>query len=416
MSIHEQIRVPHVKPSSSRSVCRFWQQGICNRNPCKFAHGGELPPRPPPPPPRSSHVYLRGSRSESQSKPVGGSAAPKKHEEKVCRDWKSGNCSRGDDKCRFLHSWSRGEGFSMLARLEGHSNTAVVSGIALPSGSDKLFTGSSDGVVQAWDCTSGKIVGTLNAGGKIGCLITEGEWLFVGLPNVVKAWNLQTGVDCSLTGPTGQVYALEVGMGFLFAGGSPDGGSSSTGEQQGSNPFQPAAALNGHTSAVISIEVGGGGKLFSGSMDGTIKVWDIKTLQCIQTIEKGHDSAVMSLLCYSDFLLSCSLDQKIKVWAATGEDGRFEAVYTHEEGHGAISMCGVEDMDGKPVLLCSWNDDSVGLYELPSFAEKGRMYAKGEVRSIKGGPGGLVFTGDATGLVTVWKLAAGATSGAAMAE
>ncbi|CAI0457405.1 unnamed protein product [Linum tenue] len=44
------------------------------------------------------------------------------------------------------------------------------------------------------------------------------------------------------------------------------------------------------------------------------------------------------------------------------------------------------------------------------------MYAKGEVRSIKGGPGGLVFTGDATGLVTVWKLAAGATSGAAMAE
>ncbi|CAI0457404.1 unnamed protein product [Linum tenue] len=79
-------------------------------------------------------------------------------------------------------------------------------------------------------------------------------------------------------------------------------------------------------------------------------------------------------------------------------------------------MCGVEDMDGKPVLLCSWNDDSVGLYELPSFAEKGRMYAKGEVRSIKGGPGGLVFTGDATGLVTVWKLAAGATSGAAMAE
>ncbi|CAI0459296.1 unnamed protein product [Linum tenue] len=277
----------------------------------------------------------------------------------------------------------------MLARLEGNGNTGVISGIALPSGSDKLFTGSSDGVVHAWDCTSGQIVGTQNAGGKVGCLITEGEWLFVGLPNAVKAWNLQTGADCSLTGPTGQVYALEVGMGFLFAGGAQDGvilawNGSATGEQQG-NPFQPAATLSGHTSAVISMKVGGG-RLFSGSMDGTIKVWDISTLQCIQTM-KGHDNAVMSLLCYSDFLLSCSLDQKIKVWAATG----------------------------KPVLLCSWNDDSVGLYELPSFAEKGRIFAKGEVRTIKGGPGGLVFTGDATGLLTVWKLAAKA-SGAAMAE
>ncbi|CAI0459298.1 unnamed protein product [Linum tenue] len=206
-------------------------------------------------------------------------------------------------------------------------------------------------------------------------------------------------------------------MGFLFAGGAQDGvilawNGSATGEQQG-NPFQPAATLSGHTSAVISMKVGGG-RLFSGSMDGTIKVWDISTLQCIQTM-KGHDNAVMSLLCYSDFLLSCSLDQKIKVWAATGEDGSFEAVYTYEEGDGALAMCGVEDPDGKPVLLCSWNDDSVGLYELPSFAEKGRIFAKGEVRTIKGGPGGLVFTGDATGLLTVWKLAAKA-SGAAMAE
>ncbi|CAI0459295.1 unnamed protein product [Linum tenue] len=394
---------------------------MCNRNPCRFAHGGELPlPRQQQQISngvRSSHVYHRASRSESQSTAVGGGAARKKSEKQVCRDWKSGNCSRGDDKCRFLHSWSRGEGFSMLARLEGNGNTGVISGIALPSGSDKLFTGSSDGVVHAWDCTSGQIVGTQNAGGKVGCLITEGEWLFVGLPNAVKAWNLQTGADCSLTGPTGQVYALEVGMGFLFAGGAQDGvilawNGSATGEQQG-NPFQPAATLSGHTSAVISMKVGGG-RLFSGSMDGTIKVWDISTLQCIQTM-KGHDNAVMSLLCYSDFLLSCSLDQKIKVWAATGEDGSFEAVYTYEEGDGALAMCGVEDPDGKPVLLCSWNDDSVGLYELPSFAEKGRIFAKGEVRTIKGGPGGLVFTGDATGLLTVWKLAAKA-SGAAMAE
>ena len=64
------------------------------------------------------------------------------------------------------------------------------------------------------------------------------------------------------------------------------------------------------------------------------------------------------------------------------------------------------------MLLCSSNNDSVGLYELPSFVEKGRMYSKCEVRSLGGGTGGMFFTGDASGVVTVWKLALEAKNGA----
>ncbi|CAN0870297.1 hypothetical protein LINGRAHAP2_LOCUS9487 [Linum grandiflorum] len=56
------------------------------------------------------------------------------------------------------------------------------------------------------------------------------------------------------------------------------------------------------------------------------------------------------------------------------------------------------------MLLCSWNNNSVGVYELPSFVEKGRMYAKGEVRSFGERPDGMVFTRDVAGLVTVWRL------------
>ncbi|KAA8550069.1 hypothetical protein F0562_001753 [Nyssa sinensis] len=39
----------------------------------------------------------------------------------------------------------------------------------------------------------------------------KGPWVFVGLPNVVKAWNVQTALDLSLSGPAGHVYALVVG-------------------------------------------------------------------------------------------------------------------------------------------------------------------------------------------------------------
>jgi WD40 repeat protein len=36
-------------------------------------------------------------------------------------------------------------------------NEQVVSGIALPSGSSKLYTGSKDETVRAWDCQSGQV-------------------------------------------------------------------------------------------------------------------------------------------------------------------------------------------------------------------------------------------------------------------
>ncbi|CAN1324352.1 Zinc finger CCCH domain-containing protein 17 [Linum perenne] len=262
------IRVVGHDQKNSWSVCRFWKQGKCSRNPCRFVHG-ELPsPSPYPSKPRSN-VYVRSS----QSKPPSHATAPqksnvavyksnvaevvvvaedeqKKIKETVCQEWISGNCLKGDE-CRFSHTWFRGDGLSMVTRLDGH-------------------------------------------------------------------------------------------------------------------------------------------------------VWDGSTFKCIDTL-KGHEDAVMSLLCFSNYLLSCSLDHKIKAWGCNKE-GRLEAVYTHEEADGALALCGVE-LNEKPLLLCSWNNDSVGVYELPSFAEKGRMYSKGEVRSMGEGPGGLVFTGDASGLLTVWKLA-----------
>lgn len=37
-------------------------------------------------------------------------------------------------------------------------NIQVVSGIAMPSGSDKLYTGSTDETVRVWDCQSGQVV------------------------------------------------------------------------------------------------------------------------------------------------------------------------------------------------------------------------------------------------------------------
>jgi len=250
-----------------------------------------------------------------------------------------------------------------------------------------------------WDCQTGQCAGVITMGREVGCMISEGPWLFVGIPDAVKVWNMQTAAEMNLTGPTGQVYALAVASELLFAA-TQDGRILAWRFSAATNCFEPAASLDGHKLAVVSLIVGGM-RLYSASMDKTIRVWDLATLQCIQTLS-DHTDVVMSVLCWDQFLLSCSLDQTIKVWAAT-ESGNLEVTYTHKEEQGALTLSGMPDAQSKPVLLCSLNDNTVRLYDLPSFSDRGRIFSKQEIRAIQMGPGGLFFTGDGTGELKVWQ-------------
>ncbi|XP_050225080.1 zinc finger CCCH domain-containing protein 48 [Mercurialis annua] len=398
-----------------QKVCHHWKAGRCTRIPCPYLHR-ELPP----PPLHNGHTKRGFSNDSGFSGPSGSRRSGNfnsasswgrggnnskvlRKTDKVCNFWVDGKCSYGE-KCRYLHSWSLGDSFSLLTQLDGHQK--VVTGIALPAASDKLYTGSKDETVRVWDCQSGQCMGVIQLGGEVGCMISEGPWIFVGIPNLVKAWNTQTNTDLTLTGPVGQVYAMVVGNDLLFAG-TQDGAILAWKYNAATLNFDPVASLPGHTVAVVSLVVGAN-RLYSGSMDHSIRVWNLETLQCVQTLTQ-HTSVVMSVLCWDQYLLSCSLDQTIKVWAAT-ESGNLEVTYTHKEEHGLLTLCGMHDLEGKPILLCSCNDNSVRVLDLPSFSEKGKIFAKQEIRAIQTGPGGLFFTGDGTGQVRVWKCAAEATA------
>lgn len=396
-------------------VCFNWRAGRCNRFSCPYLHR-ELPQ---PPQAHASLTYGTASskRSHGYSDDLGGGVRRTTNfnnswgrkqahgggnntraltkTDKVCNYWLNGSCKYADS-CRFLHSWSTGNCFWLLKNLEGHQKN--VCGIALPSGSDKLYSGSTDKTVRVWDCQSGQCAGVVNLSGEVGCVLSEGPWVFVGLTNLVKAWNAQTSADLNLTGPVGQVYALVVGNDMLFAG--TENGILVWKYNVATNCFEPAASLNGHTRHVVTLVVGAN-RLYSGSIDSTISVWSLETLQCQQVLT-GHNSVVMSVLCWDQFLLSCSLDKTVKVWV-TNENGSLEVTYTHQEEHGVLAMCGMHDPEAKPVLLCSCNDNTVRVYDLPSFSERGKIFSKEAIRCIEIGPGGLFFTGDESGQVRVWK-------------
>ncbi|KAG2299080.1 hypothetical protein Bca52824_035552 [Brassica carinata] len=377
---------------SRQEVCSYWRAGRCNRNPCQFLHR-ELPGPVPSQGYSNKRVAdesgfagpshrrgpgFNGSSSNTWGR-FGGNNRTVTKTEKVCKYWVDGNCSHGD-KCRYLHCWSKGDSFSLLTQLDGHEK--LVSGIALPSGSDKLYTGSKDGTIRVWDCASGQCTSVLNLGAEVGCVINEGPWLLVGMPNLVKAWNIEINADQSLSGPIGQVYSLVVGTDLLFAG-TQDGSILAWRYNAATSCFEPAASLKGHTLAVVTLYVGAN-RLYSGSMDKSIKV----------------SSSIKTSIAF--FLLSCSLDNTVKIWAAV-EGGNLEVTYTHKEEHGVLALCGVHDAEAKPVLLCSCNDSTLRLYDLPSFTERGKIFAKQEIRSIQIGPGGIFFSGDGTGQVKVWK-------------
>ncbi|XP_043704490.1 zinc finger CCCH domain-containing protein 48-like [Telopea speciosissima] len=421
-------------------VCYFWRSGSCNRNPCPFLHR-ELPPppsingnaskrpqvgsannrnftrpsslsrRPDPNLRLVSNTWVRNQGDGSATVPRktqdknhgdGLAIVPRKTtKDKICHYWLAGNCSYGDE-CKYLHSWFLCDCFTLLKQLEGHQK--VITGVALPSGSDKLYSGSEDQSVRVWDCHTGQCAAVINLDGEIGCMMSEGPWLFIGIPNAVKVWNTQTASEVNLSGPVGQVYSLAEGNEILFAG-TQDGKILAWKIDAKNNCFLPTASLEGHRLAVVSLVVGAG-RLYSGSMDHTIRAWDLKTLQCIHTLT-GHTSVVTSVLCWDEYLLSCSLDKTIKAWAAT-ESGNLEVIHTHNEENGVLTLCGVNDAQAKPVLMCSCNDNTIRIYDLPSFSERGRIFSREEVRAIQIAPGGLggpglFFTGDGTGELRVWK-------------
>nr|QEX51168.1 zinc finger CCCH domain-containing protein 17-like isoform X1 [Cymbidium ensifolium]QEX51178.1 zinc finger CCCH domain-containing protein 17-like isoform X4 [Cymbidium ensifolium] len=263
---------------TNNKVCFHWRAGRCNRIHCPYLHG-ELPQ-----PSDGATFHPQGlvwRNSNASSNPgstsrwgkghrgaVSGMSRPhRKVQDKICNYFIGGTCSYGEN-CRFLHSWFVSESISLLTPLKGHQKG--VTGFALPAGSDKLYTGSKDESVRLWDCQTGQCAGVINLGGEIGCMIGEGPWVFVGIPDAVKAWNTQNSTDLSLSGPTGQVYAMAVGNEMLFAG-IQDGRILAWKFIAVGNRFEPAASLSGHLLAVVSLVVGAM-RLYSASMDHTIRV------------------------------------------------------------------------------------------------------------------------------------------------
>ena len=98
---------------------------------------------------------------------------------------------------------------------------------------------------------------------------------------------------------------------------------------------------------VTSVKQATNNKLISGCYEGSIKIWDIKTSECIKTIN-GHSLPVMDILLKSsDRFITCSWDKTIKMF----DLNTYECIRTFT-GHEDKVWC-IDKISENQIVSCS---------------------------------------------------------------
>ena len=164
---------------------------------------------------------------------------------------------------------------SLITTLTGH--TDYVSCLIIDDG--KLYSGSDDGTIKIWNCSTNKLIKTLAEGhtDSVLCFTIDDGKLYSGgsyLDKTIKIW------DCSddslittLTGHTGNVKCLTIHDGKLYSGG---GLFDHTIKVWDCSTYELIATLGFNPTPDFVRELTfQNGKLYSKDDSGTIKIWKL---------------------------------------------------------------------------------------------------------------------------------------------
>ncbi|MEH1771270.1 MAG: hypothetical protein V7L27_15655, partial [Nostoc sp.] len=122
--------------------------------------------------------------------------------------------------------------------------------------------------------------------------------------------------------------------------------------------------------------------LVSGSADGTVRIWDLEAMQCLQTLH-GHTGHVWCVACSTDgqTLASGSADTTIRLWDIhTGECLKTLSGHTHTvrsltftpDGKTLIASDDNQTVKFWNIHRC--NHQNLGFQDLPMSKNLGRTY------------------------------------------
>jgi WD40 repeat protein len=169
---------------------------------------------------------------------------------------------------------------------------------------------------------------------------------------------------------------------------------------------KPEQALEtGHTDQVTSIAFSPDGRtLASGSLDNTIKLWNVADGRELRTL-MGHRSWVFSVAFSPDghALASGSADETVKLWdVASGQ--LLRTLTAHTEGVTSVSF----SPDGQ-ILACGNGDNTIKLWDVVSGRELRSLVGHSDVvESVAFSPDGRTLaSGSADKKIKLWQVATG---------
>lgn len=256
---------------------------------------------------------------------------------------------------------------------------------------NRLFSGSDDNKIEAWDLETGNRVQTLegytdSADVFVNSLFVSGKWLFTGKEDsVIEVYDLRSdegNPEYKLEGHDFSVNSVCVSGDFLFSGSN--GGRIIVWNWKTGDPVHD---LEEHTGSVHSLCVSGS-RLFSGGADGTIKMWDWRAEECRRTLQ-GDPIGVWSVCVSGSRLFSGGDDKTIKVWDKTGTC--VQTLQGHTDFVLSICVSGSQLFSGSndsTIKVWDWGSGAC-LQTLPHaslssiYVSEGRLFSGGVDGSIK---------------------------------
>ena len=231
---------------------------------------------------------------------------------------------------------------------------------------EKVYSEYDDDI-RVTNCNDDSLITTLTGHtGDVKCLIMDDGKLYSGSEDrTIKIWNCSTDTLIkTLTGHTGWVYCLTINDGMLYSGNydhsimvwncSNHELITTLGVPE---EHDVEGEYEGHTDWVNCLTINDG-KLYSGSADKTIKVWDCSTNKLITTLTE-HTDPIHCLRIHGGKLYSKPYNV-IKVY-----DCSDDTLITTLEDHTDFVWC-LEIHDGK--LYTGSGDKTINVYDCSDYS------------------------------------------------